>query len=67
MNINRLKGLIREHGKTFEEVGKAAGMNRDTFTRRMQSEGKDFKVSEILAMAAFIPLTMSDIEEIFFK
>lgn len=66
-NINKLKGLIREHGKTYEEISRVIGINRDTFTRRLQSNGLDFKVSEIYRMAEYIPLSQEDIQNVFFK
>lgn len=66
-NICKLKGLIKEHGKTYESVAHAIGMDRNTFTKRMQSNGADFKVSEIYKMAEYIPLNQEDIQNIFFK
>lgn len=38
-DIARLKALIKGSGKTYEQVGRAAGINRDTFTRRLKSDG----------------------------
>ena len=64
-NIGRLKGLIKEHNKTYEQVAKAIGINRDTFTRRILSNGLDFKINEIHKMEEFIPLTVSEIIEVF--
>lgn len=66
-NIQKLKGLIKEHNKTFEQVAISIGINRDTFTRRLLSRGLDFKISEIHKMADFIPLTMPETIEIFLK
>lgn len=67
VDVVRLKNLIKKNGKTYEQVGKAAGMNRDTFTRRLKSGGGDFKVSEIYAMANFIPLSKEELLEVFFQ
>lgn len=64
-NVIRLKTLIKGSGKTYEQVGRAAGINRDTFTRRLKSGGGDFKVSEIYAMANFIPLSKKELLEVF--
>ena len=66
-NMNKLKRLIYEHGKTYESVSHAIGINRDTFTRRIQSNGLDFKISEIYKMAEYIPLSQNDIQNVFFK
>lgn len=67
VDVSRLKTLIREKGKTYEQVGRATGMNRDTFTRRLKSGGMDFTISEIYAMAEFIPLSKEELLEIFFQ
>ena len=66
-DVARLKVLIKGSGKTYEQVGRAAGINRDTFTRRLKSDGGEFKVSEIYAMAEFIPLSKEELLEIFFQ
>lgn len=66
-NIDRMKGIMRERGKTFEGTAKVIGVYRDTFTRRMKSKGTQFTIAEIHAMADYIPLTVEEIQEIFFK
>ena len=66
-DVIRLKTLIKESGKTYEQVGRAAGINRDTFTRRLNTDGGEFKVSEIYAIADFIPLSKEELLEIFFQ
>jgi hypothetical protein len=66
VNINRLKGVIREHGRTYEYVAKHIGINRDTFTRRMQSNGADFTIYEVYQMMKIIPLSLADVVTIFF-
>lgn len=65
-NIAKLKGLIREHNKTYEQVAHSIGINRDTFTRRITSNGNAFKISEIHKMMLFIPLTLQEVIKIFF-
>ena len=67
VDVVRLKTLIKKNGKTYEQVGRAAGINRDTFTRRLKSDGGEFKVSEIYAIADFIPLSKEELLEIFFQ
>ena len=67
INVNRLKGLIAEHNKTYADVAQAIGKNRDTFTRRIKSQGLDFTVAEIQKMADFIPLTYEEITDVFFN
>ena len=67
MTPNKLKGLIYEHGKTYGSVCQVIGINKDTFTRRIQSNGLDFKLSEIYKMAEYIPLSREDIQNVFFK
>ena len=65
-NIDRLKGLIKEHNKTYEQVAECIGVNRDTFTRRIASNGCEFKISELHKMMVFIPLTLVETIEVFF-
>lgn len=67
VDVVRLKNLIKKNGKTYEQVGRAVGINRDTFTRRLKSGGGDFKVSEIYAMANFIPISKEELLEVFFQ
>lgn len=66
-DMNKLKGLIYEHGKTYESVSHVIGIDRNTFTRRIQSNGLAFKLSEIYKMAEYIPLSREDIQNVFFK
>lgn len=64
-DIQLLKAKMKYHRRTYEEVAKAMGINRDTFARRLKS--KNFSVQELHGLMKAVPLTMSEVEEIFFK
>ena len=58
-DIRLLKAKLKYHGKTYYEVAQAIGMNRDTFTRRLE-DGGSFRVREV------VPFTRDEMLEIFF-
>lgn len=64
-DIQLLKAKLKYHGKTYYEVAKAIGINRDTFTRRLE-DGGSFRIKEVQAMMDFVPLTRDEVWEIFF-
>lgn len=65
VDIQLLKAKLKYHNKTYYEVARAIGMNRDTFTRRLE-DGGSFRVHEVQAMMKFIPLTRAEVQDIFF-
>lgn len=65
VDIRLLKAKLKYHGKTYYEVAQAIGMNRDTFTRRLE-DGGSFRVREVQVMMKYIPLTRDEVWEIFF-
>lgn len=65
VDIRLLKAKLKYHGKTYYEVAQAIGMNRDTFTRRLE-DGGSFRVREVQAMMEFVPFTRDEMLEIFF-
>jgi len=64
MDAQMLKACMTYHGKTQEDVGKAIGVDRSTFWRRM-NDG-DFRMSQIYKMMEYVPLTLEEVESIFF-
>ena len=65
VDIQLLKAKLKYHNKTYYEVARAIGMNRDTFTRRLE-DGGSFRVHEVQAIMDFVPLTRAEVREIFF-
>ena len=65
VDIQLLKAKLKYRNKTYYEVACAIGMNRDTFTRRLE-DGGSFRVHEVQAMMEFIPLTRAEVQDIFF-
>ena len=65
VDIQLLKAKLKYHNKTYYEVACAIGINRDTFTRRLE-DGGSFRVHEVQAMREFIPLTRAEVQDIFF-
>lgn len=65
VDIRLLKAKLKYHDKTYYEVAQAIGMNRDTFTRRLE-DGGSFRVREVQVMMEYIPLTRDETWEIFF-
>lgn len=65
VNVQRLRGKIKETSKNQESVADAMGMNRSTFYRKMKSGGDGFTVGEIHKMMKYIPLTSKEATDIF--
>lgn len=66
VNVNRLKGVIVEKGKTQQQVAEEIGIDRSTFYRKMK-DGGNFSVGEASKMAETIPLTDFEAISIFFN
>lgn len=64
-DIQLLKAKLKYHNKTYYEVAQAIGINRDTFTRRIE-DGGSFRIKEVQAIMDFVPLTRGEVWEIFF-
>ncbi|MFA6850251.1 MAG: hypothetical protein WCS30_07845 [Selenomonadaceae bacterium] len=66
INVQALKAKMKYQSKTYAEVARALGMNRDTFARHLGKTG-DFKISAIHKMMEIIPLNMEEVQFIFFS
>lgn len=64
IDVQLLKAKLKYHKRTYAEVAAALGMNRDTFARRLQRE--DFSIKNVHGLMESVPLTMDEVEEIFF-
>lgn len=61
----KLKGRIIEKGKNIEIVSREIGIDKSTFYRKMQANGENFTIREVLDMAKTIPLTKEEAISIF--
>ena len=64
IDVQLLKAKLKYHKRTYAEVAEAIGMTRDTFARRLQRE--DFSIKNVHGLMESVPLTMDEVEEIFF-
>ena len=64
VDMQLLKAKLKYRKRTYAEVAAAIGMNRDTFARRLQRE--DFSVKNVHGLMEAVPLTMEEVQEIFF-
>ena len=50
MNINKLKGLMAEHGDRQEDIAKLLNINVTTLNFKLQGK-REFKFSEVVALS----------------
>lgn len=65
VNTDKLRGKIVENRKNQNEIASAISMSRSTFMRKMANGGNDFTVEEVNRMMLAIPLSTTDVIEIF--
>lgn len=66
MNITRLKSVMVLHGDTQEDLAEFLGVNPTTLSLRFTMK-REFKQTEIEAIAKRYHLTPKDVCDIFFK
>ena len=64
MNLNRLKGVLTEKGKTYEDCAKALGISAVAFNSKMNGRTR-FYVPELLELLEFLELTRDEKVRIF--
>lgn len=64
IDVKRLKANMRYHDISQGNLAEELGICRDTFIRRMKRG--DFTIKQIHKMMAAIPLSMDEMEQIFF-
>lgn len=64
VDVELLKAMLRFHNVSQEQAGRAVGLSRDSFIRRLRT-GR-FLIGEIHRLMEAVPLTMKETEEIFF-
>lgn len=55
MNVNLLKGKIKERGETQESVAKAIGISTNSLSRKLAGK-REFRLSEIIRITEFLEL-----------
>ena len=65
VDTQELRALMTYHNRSQKNVAKAIGLSRNTFMLKLQSG--DFKVSEIHRLMEAVPMTMQDVEKVFFS
>ncbi len=65
-DMQLLKAKLKYNNLTFEKAGEILGVNRDTFAKKIASNGRNFTVGQILCLMNSIPLSKEDVERIFF-
>lgn len=66
VNVDKLRGIIKEKRETVDSVAAAIGINRATFYRKMNSGGDNFTVGEVVGICKFLGLDVNEAMSIFF-
>ncbi len=67
MNINLLKGKIRENGLTQADVADRMGVSLSRFNAKLNGRGgAEFSLGEVQALRDMLSLTVKQTEQIFF-
>lgn len=64
VDVNKLKGIIVERGKTQSEVAEAIGINKSTFYRKIDNPNK-FNLGEVYRMVSVLNLSDDEAKHIF--
>jgi transposase-like protein len=67
VNINKLKGRIVEHGMSVSELAQKIGIDTSTLYRKMASNGENFLIRDVDAIANELSLTGREVNAIFFS
>ena len=65
VDVAKLRGRIVERGFTQEKLAGMMGMDKSTFSRKLQSEALNFSVGEMHQLVKFLKLSKRDAEDIF--
>lgn len=67
MNADLLKGKIREHGMTQEDVAKTIGISLSRFNAKLNNaSGAEFSLGEAKAIIGLFSLNPEQVDQIFF-
>ena len=65
VDVDLLRRTLKFHGLTNEIAGKALGVSRDAFQRRLRE--RSFRIDEIHMLMRTVPLTKDEVWQIFFS
>ena len=65
-DIPLLKQVMKKHGWTNEKLAKAMDIHRDTLQRKMRGDIR-FTAEDLMVMYKVIPLTNTELLQIFFN
>lgn len=66
VDVNKLKGKIREKQFTIKSLATAIGIDPATLYRRFDNNGISFTIGEVTMIAKVLALTYDEINTIFF-
>ncbi len=66
VNINKLKGKIRERQSTGEILASEIGINKSTLYRKFKKGGDTFEIWEVQKIVKILELTDEETKDIFF-
>lgn len=66
ININKLKKEIALNNLSIEELSEKIGIDKSTFYRRLESNGKKFTIEEVIKIAKVLNLDRKKVDSIFF-
>lgn len=64
VDTQELRALMTYYSRSQKNVAEAIGLSRNTFMLKLQSG--DFKISEIHRLMKAVPMTMQEVEKVFF-
>lgn len=67
VNVNKLKGKIVECGMNAAELASRIGIDRATFYRKINSDGKNFTLEEADLISKELNLSCEEVNAIFFS
>lgn len=65
-DMRLLKAKLKYNDLTYQTAGEIIGVGRDTFSRKMQSDGAGFTVEELRKLREAMQLSKEELWEIFF-
>lgn len=66
MNLNKLKGKLREQSQTYSSAGKALGISTQTFSNKINGH-IEFNVEEANRLAELLEMSPTEKLTIFFE
>ncbi|MEZ7764534.1 helix-turn-helix transcriptional regulator [Gemella sp. 27098_8_92] len=67
VNIEKLKKEIDKNNSSIEEISQQIGIDKSTFYRRLESNGKKFTIEEVIKISNILNLDRKKVDEIFFN